>query len=122
MKKRLLYISISVIIILMIINVIASLYFYHLAIDRNEKEFLQGNEDLEVSEEAMNVFLKGDWYDWRDQQSFEEMEITAFDGITLKGYYLEAEEKTNKTVVFAHGYLGHGMDMALFGQYYYEEL
>lgn len=50
------------------------------------------------------------------------MEIESFDGLSLRGYYLEAEEPTNKTVVFAHGYLGKARDMALYGQYYYEDL
>src|SRR5690625_7813333 len=50
------------------------------------------------------------------------MEMSYFDGLSLRGYYLEAEKLTNRTVVFAHGYLGHAFDMGLFGEYYYEEL
>ena len=70
----------------------------------------------------MEVFTQGDWRTWADQQPFEYWQMESFDGLTLQGYFLEAEEPTNKTVVFAHGYLGRARDMALFGQYYYEEL
>lgn len=108
--------------VLLIIDVIAGFYFYNLAIERNVKDFLTGNADLEVSAETMDELLEGDWRDWSAAQDFELWEMESFDGLNLKGYYLEAEEPTNKVVVFAHGYLGRANDMSLFGQYYYEEL
>lgn len=113
---------IPIIVGLIVIDIIASFYFYNLAIARNVKDFLQGNTDLEVSAEAMEVFLDGDWRTWVDQQEFEQYEMTSYDGLQLKGYYLPAKESTNKTVVFAHGYLGRARDMGLFGEYYYENL
>lgn len=109
-------------ILVFVINTIASFYFYNLAIKRGPKDFLQDNSDLEVSAEALDVFLEGDWRDWTNDQSFEQIEMTSFDGLTLQGYYLKAKKPTNKTVVFAHGYLGHAKDMGLYGEYYYEEL
>lgn len=121
-KKNWLKIGIVFIIILFIIDIVASFYFYNLAIDRNQKDFLQGNEDLEVSAEAMDVFLDGDWRSWVDDQDFDEWTMHSYDGLDLKGYYLEAEQPTNKVVVMAHGYLGNAMDMGLYGQYYYEQL
>lgn len=120
-KKWLIGIS-AVLCSLLVIDVVASFYFYNLAIKRGPKDFLQGNSDLEVSAETMDVFLEGDWIDWTHNQAFEQMEITSFDGLKLQGYYLAAKEPTNKTVVFAHGYLGHAFDMGLFGEYYYENL
>ncbi|WP_010650236.1 alpha/beta hydrolase [Oceanobacillus massiliensis] len=108
--------------VLLIIDVIAGFYFYNLAIERNVKDFLTGNADLEVSAETMDELLEGDWRDWSAAQDFELWEMESFDGLNLKGDYLEAEEPTNKVVVFAHGYLGRANDMSLFGQYYYEEL
>lgn len=121
-RKTIFKIIITLITIFLIIDIIASFYFYNLAIDRNEKEFLQGNQDLEVSGEAMDVFLDGDWRSWREEQSFEEIQMTSFDGLELQGYFLPAKNPTNKTVILAHGYLGQGMDMALYAQYYYESL
>lgn len=121
-QKKGLKIVIGLIIILLIINIAASFYFYNLAIDRNQKDFLQGNSDLEVSAEAMEVFMDGDWRTWVDNQKFEELEMNSFDGLTLKGYFLPVKKPTNKTVILAHGYLGKGKDMGLYAQYYYQEL
>lgn len=122
-KNRLLKIFIGLLSVLIIIVFVASFFFYNLAIDRHKnKDFLQGNSDLEVSAEAMDVFLAGDWRDWTREQSFEELEIKSYDDLTLRGYLLEANEPTNKLVIMAHGYLGHGKQMGLYGQYYYEEL
>lgn len=120
-RKTWLKIGIGILSVLLIIDIIASFYFYNLAIDRGEKDFLQGNEDLEVSAETMEVLLEGDWRKWVDEQDFDEWTMTSSDGLELKGYFLEAEEPSNKVVVMAHGYLGNAMDMGLYGQYYYEQ-
>src|SRR5690625_149737 len=121
-KKKWLIIGSVVLVLLLTANIVASNYFYNLAIKREVKTFLQDNDDLVVSSEAMDVFLTGDWRDWFDEKVFELWEIESFDDLNLQGYFLEAEEPTNKTVIFAHGYLGRGRDMALFGQHYYEDL
>lgn len=121
-KKKWLIIISAIVSIVLLINIISSFFFYNLAIQRGPKEFLQGNDDLEVSAEAMDEFIDGDWLEWTREQPFEELSLTSFDGIDLKGYYLPAEKPTNKFVVFAHGYLGHAFDMGLFGEYYYKEL
>ncbi len=120
-RKKWVKIGIGLLIVLLIIDIGASVYFYQLAIDRNEKDFLQGNEDLEVSAETKEVLLEGDWRTWVNQQNFDEWTMTSHDGIDLKGYFLEADKPSNKVVVMAHGYLGNAMDMGLFGQYYYEQ-
>ncbi|WP_246206717.1 alpha/beta hydrolase [Virgibacillus ihumii] len=121
-RKKWLKILVAVISALFIIDMIASFYFYNLAIDRGEKDFLQGNDDLEVSAETMEVLLDGDWRTWVDKQDFDKWTMTSYDGLELKGYFLEAEKPTNKVVVFAHGYLGDAMDMGLYGKYYYEKM
>lgn len=122
MKRKVMKWLIIIGLILFIINIVASFYFYHLAIDRNVKDFLQGNKDLEVSSEAMDEFLAGDWRDWVREQPFETIEMTSYDDLTLRGYLLKAEQATNKLVIMAHGYLGHGKQMGLYGQHYYETL
>ncbi|MBB6453256.1 hypothetical protein HNQ94_001704 [Salirhabdus euzebyi] len=123
MKKKLwIRLGIGILGIVFIANIIASYYFYDLAIKREQKDFLVDNQDLQVSAQAMDVFLKGGWRQWVSSQQFENWELETDDGLTLQGYFLEAKEPTNKTVIFAHGYLGKGRDMGLYGQYYYEEL
>lgn len=121
-QKRWIKIVTGLLSVLLVIDIIASFYFYNLAIERNVKDFLSDNSDLEVSAEAMDVFLDGGWREWADNQDFVQWEMTSFDNLKLQGYFLEAEEPTDKTAVFAHGYLGHAGDMTLYGQYYYEEL
>ena len=121
-RKKWLKIIISLISCLFIVDVLAGFYFYHLAIERGPKEFLQNNSDLEVADETMDTFLKGEWIKWKDEQPFVEMTMESDDGITLQGYYLAQEEESDKTVIFGHGYLGNALQMSLYGKYYYEEL
>ncbi|SHG70095.1 alpha/beta hydrolase [Ornithinibacillus halophilus] len=121
-QRRWLKISIALIIVLIVIDIVAGVFFYNLAIQRGQKDFLNDNADLEVSAEAMNTFTKGGWRQWVREQDFEELEVTSFDDLKLQGYLLEAEKPTNKLVIMAHGYLGNGSQMGLYGQYYYEEL
>lgn len=120
-RKTWIRIGIGILSLLLIINIIASFYFYSLAIERGEKDFLNGNEDLEVSAETMDVLLEGDWRKWVDEQEFEEWTMESEDNLELKGYFLEAEKPSNKVVVMAHGYLGNAMDMGLYGEYYHEQ-
>ena len=120
--KMILKIVIGIFSLLLIVDVVASFYFYNLAISRGPKKFLNGNPDLTVSAEAMDVFLDGDWRDWVANQTFEEVELTSYDGLNLKGYFLPAKEPSHKLVVLAHGYLGHAKDMGLYAQYYFEEM
>src|SRR5690625_3209871 len=108
--------------LLFIVNLIISQTLFNMVIKRGPKDFLDGNEDLEVTEEVLDVFLQGDWRDWVKNQQFQTLHMTSSDGLTLQGYYLPAEKPTNKVVMFAHGYLGHAFDMGLFGEYYYENL
>lgn len=121
-KKRGLKLLIGILSILVIIDIAASFYFYNLAIERNTKDFLQGNDDLEVSAEAMKVFTEGDWRTWVDKQDFEQWKLNSYDDLELNAYFLPAKEPTTKTVILAHGYLGSGLDMGLYGQHYYENL
>src|SRR5690625_166701 len=121
-KRRIFQISGILFALLFVINIMASFYFYDLAIARNVKDFLQNNEDLEVSDEAMEVFLQGDWRDWVKNQPFERWEMTSTDGLALQGYFLRAKQPSNKVVVMAHGYLGRATDMGLYGRHYYEQL
>ncbi|MCQ2470874.1 MAG: alpha/beta hydrolase [Clostridia bacterium] len=46
--------------------------------------------------------------EWMHEQEFEEFTITNDRGQALKGFYLEAAEKSNKFVLCAHGYRNQG--------------
>src|SRR5699024_8528113 len=121
-KKRWLMILGILLSVVLILNIISSFFFYHLAIERGPKDFLQGSEDLEVSAETMDEFLEGDWITWTNEQDFETKTLNACDDVPLQRYYLPEQKPKNKMVVFAHCYLGYAKDMGLFGKYYHEEL
>ena len=60
---------------------------------------------------------------WFLAQNPEEVELKAYDGLTLRGYFLPAAKPTNKLVVCAHGYSYNGPDQ--FGAqlpFYHKEL
>ncbi len=121
-KKKWLKIILAIIGLLFILNIVAGLYFYNLVIERNVKDFLVGNADLEINAEAMDIFLEGDWREWIAEQDYEKMELITDDGLKLQGSLLRAEKPTSKTVLLVHGYLGVGTDMGLYAEYYYKTL
>lgn len=48
-------------------------------------------------------FAKGIYW-FRDFKNKEQIEITSFDGLKLKGYYLKNENSTGKVMILCHGY------------------
>ena len=46
---------------------------------------------------------------WLLQQPIEEIDITARDGIRLRGYFLPSEEPTDRLVIGLHGYTSEGL-------------
>ena len=117
--KKVLFIFVAV---FLVIQIVGSFFFYELAVKRGPKEFLQNNADLEVSDEAMDLFVNGSWIDWVAAQQFERLTLTSRDGLKLSGYYLPAAKPTDKLVILTHGYLGNAKQMGLFGQYYHNDL
>nr|WP_252504766.1 alpha/beta hydrolase [Sporosarcina sp. Marseille-Q4943] len=108
--------------VFLVIQIAGSFFFYELAVKRGPKEYLQGNADLEVSDQTMELYLNGGWKQWVAAQKFETLHLTSRDGLKLSGYYLPASKPTNRLVILTHGYLGHAKQMGLFGQYYHNEL
>ncbi|HLU23600.1 MAG TPA: alpha/beta hydrolase [Bacillaceae bacterium] len=122
LRKHWKKIVVTLVAVLLVVDIAASFFFYHLAISRGEKTFLEDNADLEVSAESLDEMLDGEWREWVAKQPFEELQMESRDGLSLVGYYLPAKEKTDKLVIFTHGYLGHAKQMGIYGQYYYEDL
>ncbi|MFC5601887.1 alpha/beta hydrolase [Sporosarcina koreensis] len=108
--------------VFLVIQIAGSFFFYELAVKRGPKEYLQGNADLEVSDQTLELYLNGDWKKWVAAQKFENLHLTSRDGLKLSGYYLPAAKPTNKLVILTHGYLGNAKQMGLFGQYYHNDL
>ena len=108
-----------IIILILAILTAASFYFYKVAVDRSEKDFLDDNPDLATSTD--NSLIRQGLI-WMHKSDFETVSLTSSDGLKLKGYYLEADEPTNQTVIIAHGYAGKAKNMAAYAKYYHETL
>ncbi len=111
----------------------AGYYFYHLAIKRNKKKFLQNSMDLKPNidhtearkeagaEDTLKEASCGG-IDWVEQHPFETYTILSEDGLKLVGYYLPAKVPTVKTVILAHGYSSYAKEMGDFARFYHEKL
>ncbi|ULL13100.1 alpha/beta hydrolase [Paenibacillus sp. H1-7] len=105
----------SLIVVLLLADVIASFYFYHVAIKRSPKDFLADDPDLEQLADSNRS-------NWMNSQPLRQLSIQSHDGLTLSGYYIEAAAPTNKTAIIAHGYSGKAADMDAFAKFYHDGL
>ena len=117
-KKHLMIFIIILIATIFFVLTIASFYFYNVAVKRSAKQFMDDNPDLAVSSDKTFVT---EGKTWLRTVTFEEVEITSYDGLKLKGYYLPADTESNKTVILAHGYAGRAMNMYSFAKYYHQQ-
>lgn len=115
--KYILIISI-IILVLLIILIISSQYFYNLAILRREKKFLKNNDDL--SDNISKLNHRG--LTWVESIKYKTISILSNDGLKLNGYYIEAKEKSDITIILVHGYTSQGKHMGFFAEFYHEEL
>ena len=95
-----------------------SWYFCNIAIGRQKKEILANNPDLTTNQATDIPTIETPWV---DRQPFENIEMKSYDGLTLRGYYLQAKNPTPNIAILAHGYTGYAKgDMALIAQLYHE--
>ena len=137
------------IVIALLVDIVASFYFYNLAIARTKKDFLTKNIALEQAvpvsagvgavaevgavakvsasteissstQFSTNTELVNET-DWFNKHTYEEVDIISEDGLKLKGYYLNAKIPTSKTVILAHGYSSQGTFMGSYANLYNEK-
>ncbi|MHB8062881.1 MAG: alpha/beta hydrolase [Ruminiclostridium sp.] len=141
--KALIKTAAVIIVIALIVDIAASLYFYNLAIARTKKDFLiqnttqkqvvpasaevgviaelsSGSEVDAVAKFSENAKLENQTA-WFDKHTYEEVGIISEDGLKLKGYYLNAKIHTSKTVILAHGYSSQGTFMGSYAELYNEK-
>lgn len=100
---------------------IISLYFFNVAINRKTVIVFEDNTPKEAPEPLPTpIDVKGT--KWVEQQGYETWNIKTGDGLFLKAYFIKAKERSNKTVILAHGYTSQGKDMGSFAKYYYSKL
>ncbi|RFU61993.1 alpha/beta hydrolase [Peribacillus glennii] len=119
MKKKVIRITALILAVVLAIDICASFYFYHVAVTRSSKDFLEGNPDLEVTSEMTTAY---EGKEWMAKKVFENAMITSNDGLKLKAYYLKAKHPTKKTAIIAHGYASKAKDMGAYAKFYHEKL
>lgn len=60
--------------------------------------------------------------EWFLEQPFETVDITARDGIKLRGYYLPAEQPSDRLVIGLHGYTSEGQGSFAAHAYFFHNL
>lgn len=113
------YISLSIIIIMVLLLLVIGNYFFNKVVLRSKKTLLDDNHDLDIGVTIIQWEIDNKWL---ESQPFEDIELVAFDGLILHGYYLLAKNPTNKTVILAHGYTSKGMELGGFTKFYFEIL
>ncbi|RIX60539.1 alpha/beta hydrolase [Paenibacillus nanensis] len=109
-----------VVILLLAALTLTGFYFYRVAIARSDKDFLNGNPDLAVTDasDPSKERLEA----WWAKQTFQEWSMTSEDGLSLRAYYLPADTPSCATVILAHGYSGQAQSMGSLAQMYNEIL
>ncbi|BCL78541.1 alpha/beta hydrolase [Ktedonobacteria bacterium brp13] len=120
--------------VIILVLIIASVYFCNVAVARQTKEFMNDNPDLAVDSSAEMAMFDPEWtqhYTSGAQNSitaapantFETLELKTYDGLTLYGYYLAAATPTTKIAILAHGYNSRALpDMSSYAQLYHDVL
>ncbi|MCD5323225.1 MULTISPECIES: alpha/beta hydrolase [Pontibacillus] len=125
MKKRIGWIVMAIVFIMIVGLGGAGNYFYGVAIDSGSRAVdLHGGEAdvakaasvIEEEQEKEEIVRE-----WTEKQSFQPLEIKTDDGLSLKAVYLENEKPNGKTVILAHGYKGNKEQMPGITKFYYEE-
>lgn len=96
-----------------------SFYFYKIAVERNQKDFLDDNPDMKVSTDRT---LTTEGIAWMKEADFRTLSLTSFDDLLLQGYYLPADKPTGNTAIIAHGYASKAKYMAAYAKYYHDTL
>lgn len=99
MKKFVKWFSI-VIGTLLILDIGAGMYFFHVAEVRGYKSFLSSSTELSKKDP---LYKQRHWYQTVHKENWK---MTSANGKhQLDAYYIPAEHKTNKSVILAHGYM-----------------
>lgn len=106
--------------VLLVIDIGAGMYFFHVAEVRGPKSFISCEKTLKNDP----LRKQKEWY---QNVKKEQWTMTSATGnLKLKAYYIPAEHQTNKTVVMAHGFLqskeAEGAPAAMFHELGYNVL
>ncbi|KAF0425330.1 alpha/beta fold hydrolase [Pediococcus acidilactici] len=99
--------------ILLVVDVGAGMYFFHVAEVRGTKSFINNDGKITKNDPLRTQKL---WYQRVKKEKWTMKSAT--DDLKLEAYYIPAAHPTNKTVILAHGFLqnkdGEGAPAAMF--------
>ncbi|HTI16011.1 MAG TPA: alpha/beta hydrolase [Dictyobacter sp.] len=114
MLSVIVFIFLGIIILVLLILIGVSLFLYQVGVARHKQ--------APVTEDKLPPEATAADFVWVAKQPFEKVEITAYDGLRLCGFYLKAAVPTTKTVILAHGYGGSAKtNMGAFARLYYDD-
>lgn len=97
-------------------------YFYGEAVKRGvEVELYDGKKERTVEVVKKVSAPINDARQWFQEQDFENLSQTSFDGLTLYSRYLKNENQQNKAVILAHGYRTDSDKMGDYAKFYYNQ-
>lgn len=98
------------------ISYIISDHFYKKAIDRSN------TVPICMPKEPIDSCSVKNGREWIDEVGYDIWEITSFDQLKLRAYYIPSLKPTNKTVIIAHGYGMDAKSMGDFAKFYRDKL
>lgn len=107
-----------IIVILLLLYIGVSYYFFHVAIVRSKKDVFQRSPDIDLDDYKS----MGSPANWMEMHGYEDVEIYSDDGLKLHGYFIKSAQPSDKTAILVHGYCDKGLHMHGFAKFYYEEL
>ncbi|PLR94662.1 alpha/beta hydrolase [Bacillus sp. T33-2] len=126
MKKRMMMITSSIVLLVAFGLVGGGNYFYNVAINRSHEtpELHGGGESAQAasmqSEEEQQAKL-AEILKWTEQQHFEKVAIQSHDGLKLSARFLKNENSNGNAVILAHGYKGNNEQMPGITKFYYDQ-
>lgn len=103
----------TVMVMIALVLIAASLYLYNVSILRSKKDFMNDDPNLKKTNHPWEAAT-----DWLHEQPMKTVRIQSDDGLQLTGYFVPAQIDSNKVVILAHGYSGQGRDMSNFAKLY----
>ncbi|SDL88583.1 alpha/beta hydrolase [Sediminibacillus halophilus] len=120
MKKRIAWITGSIVFLIVAVLLGASDYFYNQGVKRGEKVELYSEEPVELPNSETDRKLLVEAQEWFATQKLDKLEMTSYDGLKLRAHFLEHPQASGKAVILAHGYRGFGEQMGDLAKFYYE--
>lgn len=115
MKKKLLIIISTLLVVALVGLGFVGNYFYNLAINANtSKSFLNDSEHLGPGDTSGNTIFNKERREaalkW-SETAYTRRSLQSYDNLALNGYYFENENSNHRYAIVVHGYMSKALDM-----------